>query len=200
MIKNVVFDLGRVLVDFYPLQYLDGLGFDDDQKNKLNEIIFESHDWAEYDRGMHLHNTDIAKKLIKEHPELEKEINLVLQDDWVKMHYLREDVAEYLKNLKLQGINIYILSNLSKDSYDFISTFDFFKYIDGGVFSYEINICKPDEGIYKALLERYNLIPEETAFFDDKLENIEAARKVGIQGIQFVTLGDAKEKLKLLEK
>lgn len=194
MIKNVVFDLGRVLVDFYPLQYLDELGFDEDQKNKLNDIIFESKDWSEYDRGIYLHNTDIAKKLINEHPELEKEINLVLKDDWVKMHYLREDVVEFLKTLKLQGMNTYILSNLSKDSYDFISKLDFFKYVDGGVFSYEINICKPDEGIYKALLERYDLKPEETAFFDDKLENIESAKKLGIQGIQFISLDDVKEK------
>lgn len=197
MIKNVVFDLGRVLVDFYPLSYLDKFEFDDDTKNKLNEIIFESKDWSEYDRGIYLHNTDIAKKLVNEHPEFEKEINFVLQDDWVKMHYLRNDVVEYLKNLKMQGINIYILSNLSKDSYDYISKYDFFKYVDGGVFSYEIKACKPNEIIYKTLLERYNLIPEETAFFDDKLENVETAIKLGIQGIQFLTLEDAKVKLKL---
>lgn len=199
MIKNVVFDLGGVLVDFIPLQYLDRLKFDNATKNKLNEIIFKSKDWNEYDRGIYLHNTDIAEKIIKEHPDLEEEIKLVLQDNWVKMHVLREDTVNYLKQLKLQGMNIYILSNLSKDTYNYVTKFDFFSFIDGGVYSFDVNICKPDEGIYKILLEKYNLHPKETAFFDDRLDNIEAAKNLGIQGIQFTSLDEAKLQLENLK-
>lgn len=192
MIKNIVFDLGRVLVDFYPIPYMEQLGLDDETINKLNEIIFKSQDWVDYDSGILLHNTDIIKKLTKEHPELEGEIKLVLQDDWVKVHRLREDMANYLISLKKQGYNIYILSNISIDSYEFVSKYDFFNYIDGGVYSYEVKVSKPNELIYKTLLQRYNLIPEETIFIDDSLKNIEMAQKIGINAIQHIDIDQTK--------
>ena len=198
MIKNVIFDLGRVLVNFYPLAYLEELGFDENKKNILNNIIFESKEWYEYDRGFYLHNKDIEKKLITDNPKLEKEIKRVLNEDWVKIHTVKEETVEYLKSLKNEGKKIYILSNLSKDSFDFISKLDFFKYVDGGVYSYEIKVCKPDNEIYKTILEKYNLVPEETVFLDDKLENIEAANRFGIHGIQFFSVDDAKKKIKLI--
>jgi len=188
MIKNFVFDLGRVLVDFYPIPYMEQLGLDEETINKLNKIIFQSQDWVDYDSGILLHNTDIIKKLTKEHPELENEIKLVLQDDWVKVHNLREDMADYLISLKKQGYNIYILSNISTDSYEFVSKYDFFNYIDGGVYSYEVKVSKPNELIYKILLQRYNLVPEETIFIDDSLKNIEVAESLGINGIQHIDL------------
>lgn len=193
MVKNVIFDLGNVLLDFDPLSYLENLGFDDILKNKLNKIIFKSNDWIEYDRGIYLHNVDIIKKIAEEYPEYENEINLVLQDDWVKIHTIKKETTTFLKELKAQGMKIYILSNISKDTYEYISNFDFFKYVDGGVYSYEVNICKPDEMIYKILLEKYDLIPEETVFFDDRLDNIESAIKLGIHGITFTTLEEAKK-------
>lgn len=188
MIKNFVFDLGRVLVDFYPIPYMEQLGLDDETINKLKEIIFKSQDWVDYDSGILLHNTDIIQKLAKEHPELEEEIKLVLQDDWVKVHKLREDMADYLISLKKEGYNIYILSNISIDSYEYVSNYDFFNYIDGGVYSYEVKVSKPNELIYKILLQRYNLVPEETIFIDDSLKNIEAAEKLGINGVQHIDL------------
>lgn len=193
MVKNVIFDLGNVLLDFDPLSYLENLGFDDILKNKLNKIIFKSNDWIEYDRGIYLHNVDIIKKIAEEYPEYKNEVNLVLQDDWVKIHTIKEETATFLKELKAKGMKIYILSNISKDTYEYISNFDFFNHVDGGVYSYEVNICKPDKMIYKILLEKYGLIPTETVFFDDRLDNVESAIKLGIHGIRFTTLEEAKK-------
>ena len=183
MIKNIVFDLGRVLVDYNPISYMEQLGLSSEIIDKLSNIIFHSQEWVDYDSGKLLHNTDIANKLVLEHPEVGKEIKLVLKDDWVTIHTLREDMAQFLVSLKERGYNIYILSNLSIDSYGFISQYEFFKYIDGGVYSYEEKVSKPDENIYNALLEKYSLIPEETVFIDDSPKNIEGAIKLGINGI-----------------
>ena len=200
MIKNIIFDLGRVLNNFYPKAYMEQLGLSSDIIEKLYNIIFQSQDWVNYDSGILLHNTDIANKLVSEHPELEKEIKLVLKDDWVKIHTLKEDMAEYLISLKQRGYSIYILSNISIDSYRFVSQCDFFNYIDGGVYSYEVKVSKPDEKIYKTLLERYNLIPEETVFIDDSPKNIEVAVKLGINGIIHIDIDNTKKVLEQLLK
>ena len=73
-----------------------------------------------------------------------------------------------------------------------MSGYDFFTEVDGGVFSYQERVIKPDEKIYHILLDRYALLPEETLFFDDNAENIAAAQRIGIHGILFTTLPEAK--------
>lgn len=93
-----------------------------------------------------------------------------------------------LRNLKSNGYPIYYLSNWSKWSRDALiknGTFDFLKYFDGGIFSCDCGISKPDERIYKKLFEKYNLNPGHTIFFDDRYENISAAINCGMNGILF---------------
>ena len=192
MIKNVVFDLGNVLVDFTPNEYLEALGYTGEIKDTLMKIIFNGNEWREYDRGFYLHNTDLQAKLISDHPEYAKDIQRIIDNDWVKTHILKDDTVEFLKDVKTDGKRVFILSNLSIDSYEFITKMDFFKLVDGGVYSYQIMCCKPDKGIYDELINKYHLIPDETVFFDDRYENIEAANKLGIHGIQFLDISQAK--------
>lgn len=200
MIKNIVFDLGKVLIDFSPLQYLERFKFEQDVKLELLKIIFESKDWNEYDRGVYENIAELAQKLSEQYPRYEKEIKLVMSNDWVKILKVKQDTLEYLKELKIKNFKIYILSNIPEDAYNFISQYDFFQYVNGGVYSYELKICKPDEQIYKILLKKYNLVPEETVFIDDRLENVQSANRLGIHGIQFITLSEAKQKIELLIK
>lgn len=129
---------------------------------------------------------------------MENEIKLVLQKDWVKMNSIKENTVKFLKDLKNQGYKIYILSNISGDSYKFVSQYDFFDFVDGGVYSYELHICKPNKEIYKKLLDKYNLEPKDTIFIDDMLPNIKSANELGINGIQFTTLNEVKQKVKIL--
>ena len=198
MIKNIVFDLGNVLIDYNPLKYLDKFEFDEKTKKSLYKIIFKSNDWIEYDRGIYRYNTDLIKKILEKNSDLENEIKLVLQKDWVKMHTIKSDTVEFLKELKKQGFKIYILSNLSEDTYKFVSQFNFFNFVDGGIYSYELHICKPDKEIYKKLLEKYNLEAKETIFIDDIFDNIKSANELGINAIQFTTLDEVRQKVNLL--
>ncbi len=196
MIKNITFDIGNVLVDFNPIAYLDTFDFYAETKKKLNEIIFESEHWDKYDCGIYETYTDIANKLSIIYPDLAKEIKMVLNRDWVKIHYLKEGTVNLLKTLKKAGYKIYILSNISKDSYSFVSKYDFFKLVDGGVYSYNIRISKPNALIYKRLLDEYNLVPNESVFIDDRKINIEGAEKIGIKGVLFTTLNEVSKNLK----
>ena len=191
MIKNIVFDLGRVLVDFVPDGYLRSLGFGNATVQALQEKVFGPY-WRFYDRGDFASITDLREFLVEKYPEYAVEIHRTLRTDWVRMHTLKPDSAAYLHELKKRGYRIFILSNLAKESYEFVSGYDFFTEVDGGVFSYQERVIKPDEKIYHILLDRYALLPEETLFFDDNAENIAAAQRIGIHGILFTTLPEAK--------
>ena len=187
MIKNVVFDLGRVLVDFDPEGYLHSFGYDEDTVQRLLKVVFGPR-WRFCDRGDYAAVTDLGEELAREFPADADLIRQVLRPDWVKIHTLKEDSTVYLHELKARGYRVYMLSNLAKESYDYIHRYDFFNELDGGVFSYQERVCKPEEKIYRTLLERYALQPEETLFFDDSAENIEAAQRLGIHGIVFTEL------------
>lgn len=194
MIKNIVFDLGNVLVDFNPQAYLKSLGYADTEIQPLIDIIYGDY-WNKYDRGDYKTVVDLRIALCKKYPKYGNDFFKILQPDWVKIHTVREDTAEYLSLLKARGYKIYILSNLAYESYGFIQKLEFFKKTDGGVFSYLERHCKPEEEIYRIFLERYSLNPDETVFLDDKPENIEAAEKFGIHGIVFTDFSSAKKQL-----
>lgn len=199
-IKNIVFDLGNVLVDFDPAAYLQSFGYDASTVTRLLETVFAAA-WPAGDRGDYLTLAQMRDDLVNAYPEDADAIRQVLQPDCVKMHTLRTDVAAFLHTLKTRGYRIYLLSNLAKYSYDFVSQYAFFKDIDGGVFSYQERVCKPQARIYHILLERYALVPQETIFLDDNAANIAAANRCGMHGVLFTTLLCAAEELtKLLQE
>jgi len=100
-----------------------------------------------------------------------------------------------------KSYNIFLLSNTNsihiKDvseraarmGHDFLSLFQI------PFFSYELGYMKPDENFYHEVLKRGNLKAEETVFIDDNFENIESAKKVGIQTIWLNPLGSVLAKL-----
>ena len=187
MIKNVVFDLGRVLVDFDPEGYLHSFGYDEDTVQRLLKVVFGPR-WRFYDRGDYPSVTDLCDDLMRDFPADAERIQLVLHPDWVKIHTLKADSAAYLHELKTRGYRIFMLSNLARESHEFVRGYEFFSELDGGVFSYQEHVIKPDERIYRILLERYALRPDETLFLDDSAENIEAAQRLGMRGIVFTEL------------
>ena len=199
MIKNIVFDLGNVLIDFNPQAYLEGLGYSAEEIPPLMEIIYGDY-WNKYDRGDYKTVADLRIALCKKYPKYGNDFFKILQPDWVNIHRVITDTADYLGELKQRGYKIYILSNLATESYEFVKKLDFFQKIDGGVFSTFENACKPEEKLYRVLLERYNLNADECAFLDDKPENIEVAEKLGINGIVFTDFGTAKQQLEKLLK
>ena len=196
-IKNIVFDLGNVLIDFDPPAYLHKLGFDAAAADALLQTVFTDA-WPKGDAGIYLTVKAMRDDLMKRHPAQKKAIRRVLRPECVRMHTLRHDVAAWLHMLQTQGYRIFLLSNLAQYSYDYVRFYPFFRDLSGGVFSYREHVCKPDEQIYRILLERYGLVPEETVFLDDSAANIAAANRCGIRGILFADYAAAKAQLELL--
>jgi putative hydrolase of the HAD superfamily len=191
MIKNIVFDLGRVMVEFDPLTYIRGFGFPEETNARLYEAVF-GYDLYLHDRGDYETIEDLREAVAAKHPALEAEIRAVLKGDWVKIHYLKKETEAYLRELKARGFGIYILSNLSLESYEFIKQYDFFRLTDGGVFSYQERSNKPEEKIYRALLDRYALNPQETVFIDDNEANVAGAEALGIRTVLFTDIESAR--------
>lgn len=93
-----------------------------------------------------------------------------------------------IQDLKAKGYKVYYLSNWSAWTHDLlreVGKFEFLKYMDGGLFSYDAGYMKPDPEIYKLFIEKYKINPEQAVFFDDKEENVLAAKKLGFQAVQF---------------
>ena len=74
----------------------------------------------------------------------------------------------------------------------------FMPEMDGGVFSYECHLIKPEEPIYREILARYDLVPEKCVFIDDTEANLEAPRRLGIHTIHFVSPEQAERDLDAL--
>ena len=103
---------------------------------------------------------------------------------------------EYIKSLKGKGYRLYLLTNITEDSYNYINNLiDINKVFDGGIYSYQEHLIKPDYKIYNLLIDKFDLNKSETIFFDDKEKNVIAANKVGIKSFIFTNIEDIKNNL-----
>ena len=195
MIKNVIFDIGNVLVSFDPYKYVLKYGYDEETSQEIFKIVFLDKRWPQLDRGTLL-GEDYMKSLIEANPKYEREI-IQTFSNWYDMLKVKEDSVEFLKELKQKGYKIYILSNFAGKEYERLEKEnDFFKLIDGKIISYAVKKIKPEKEIYDLLLNTYNLKAEECVFLDDLQNNIDGAESVGIHGIVFKNLAYAKSELK----
>ena len=184
MIKNIVFDLGNVLVEFKPIDYLLRIGFKPKEAEILSKIVFLNPMWNEFDRGT-ITIEQYSEKLKKENPQYIKEIEKIFDSDWlVNMFIEDKEMSKFLEEMS-HKYNIYVLSNISEYVLNYVKNFGFWNYVTGGTFSYQVKACKPEKEIYEAFLNQNNVIPQECLFIDDKAENIEMAKEIGINGIVF---------------
>lgn len=181
-IKNLVFDVGGILVGYRWEDMFADHGVDEETALKIGKGFFESDNWSLYDSGI-ITTKQLLDGFCEQFPELSEEATWFL-DNAIQMRVKRPRVYEKLNTLKAKGYKIYILSNYSKDLFE-IHTGDlpFRKITDGEMVSYMVGAVKPDRKIYEELINRFELDPVETVFFDDRLDNIEGAKKHGIKGI-----------------
>lgn len=195
MIKNIIFDVGNVLVDFDPEFLLDTLNIDDSVRSVLYSNIFQSPLWNEYDRSTET-VLEIKEHFYKDLPEYRMYIDKIF-DSINCMHKIRTFVMPWLEELKNEGFRLYILSNLAQHTFNKCQDdFHFLNLMDGAVFSFQCHYIKPEDEIYQYLLETYRLVPEECVFIDDRSANINKAREFGIRGILFKNFDDTCAQLK----
>ena len=175
MYKNIIFDLGGVMVDFDPKTYL---------VDRFSQLTFESEEWKLLDAGL-ITRSEANLRMLARAKEYGRtfEVQGVL-DDWMHILRPRRRMQELVRKLKSRGYCVYYLSNIPEDVLDFLTERDLKGLFDGGVASCEVHINKPDPRIYKALLDKYQLKAGESVFIDDRLENVQAAFRLGFAGIQ----------------
>lgn len=186
MIKNVIFDLGKVLIDTNPSEYLRKYGYDEDKYQALLDAILYDSLWSDMDIGKYDSCKDIVEIYVAKHKELEPEIRQFFAEEWMELYAPFKDALAFYNEVYDNGYDIYILTNFSKDGYEVISNkFDFFKKAKGSVVSSYVKMVKPNPEIYKYLLEKYKLNPDECVFIDDSDANIKTANELGIHGIVY---------------
>ncbi|MEZ3422683.1 MAG: HAD family phosphatase [Lachnospiraceae bacterium] len=182
MIKNIIFDVGDVLLEYRWKDMLKDYGLPDDEAYKVGNLMFNDNLWHEFDLA-NMTRDEIVGQYLKNYPDYAEVMQWFMTHGEL-MHVKREDVWEKAQKLKEKGYGIYILSNYSQELFEkHTKDAPFISLADGVVVSYQIHITKPDEKIYRYLLDKYNLKAEECIFFDDREENTEAARKLGIEAI-----------------
>lgn len=195
--KNVIFDVGKVLVEFDWEGYLKGFGFPEEKYEKLADVVFRGDIWNERDRGL-LEEEEYVAQMIAQAPEYEEDIKEIMKRSYEAI-WPMEYAETWAKYLKEKGYHLYILSNYS--TYVLEKTMpdmSFLKYMDGTIFSCYVKQLKPEADIYETLLNRFGLEPSESVFIDDRAENCEAARKLGIHAIQFKSFKQAAAELEKL--
>ena len=199
-IKNVIFDIGNVLVSFDWENHLKNTcgNLGDKALQKINLAAWGDGRWDKLDLGEDPEK--VVGNMVAYAPEYEKEIRLLFANLGNTLSK-RDTSISWIKDLKSRGYKVFYLSNYSHYAMESNrECLDFLPFMDGGVFSCEVHLVKPDRRIYEALAEKYNLIPEECVFIDDLEDNIKAARDFGFKAIQYLSVKQAQEDLnKILE-
>ena len=183
---NFIFDIGNVLVDYKPIEYLENMFSDHSLVEKMNSAIFKSPEWLYMDQGKLSHDEAIDI-FCKRMPEYKYSILQVMQSVNDIFTPIPKTI-ELLPKIKESGHGLYYLSNIHKEIRDFLlENHEYYRLFDGGVFSCDVKSTKPSPKIYRSLIERYWLTPKDCLFFDDMEENVAAAEKEGIKGILFTT-------------
>jgi 2-haloacid dehalogenase len=198
VIKNIIFDLGGVLIDWNP-DYVFKEVFKDDEKLAWFYREICTMDWNE--------NQDAGYPLAK---ATEERIALFPQyEDSIRMYYgrweemLGDAIQDNVKLLKQcidsPALKVLALTNWSAETFPLaLKRFDFLQWFEGIVVSGEEMTRKPFSDIYQTTLKRFDLKPEESLFIDDNKRNIEAAKAIGIQCILFSSPKQLEKELKKL--
>lgn len=182
MIRNVIFDLGNVLISFRPAEFLSEKKYEQEERELILSDIFGSREWLLLDNG------DItaaeAIERISSVSLLKPEIIARIFNTRMEIFSILTHNADLLPELKKMGFKLYFLSNFPGDLFpDVKSKYSFFSLFEGGIISAEARCSKPDHHIYRLLLDTYALKPAECLYIDDLEANVKTAITFGMKGI-----------------
>ncbi len=195
MIRNIIFDIGGVLVDYDWKTYLKSFHFPAEKEETIARATFLGKAWSELDREA-LSIDEITAMMTAAAPQYTEDILTVFHGLRHTIHR-RDYACGLIRSLRERGLKVYYLSNYSSHTLGQTrEALDFLPLMDGGLFSYEVKQVKPEPEIFASLLARYpDILPGESVFFDDSSVNIEAARRLGFHGIVFGELSQAMAEL-----
>ena len=181
--KNIIFDLGGVVVEWNGERVIDSFKGDPSLIMYIKSNGFFKDYWAAFDKGT-LGREELVNKVALLTGIPAEECVAFVEHVKLSLKPIPETEA-LIKELSAQGYKLYCLSNMSIDFYDYLKTREVFRYFDGQVISAIEHMVKPDREIYDLILQRYHLKPEESLFIDDLEANIKAAQALGINTVHF---------------
>ena len=177
--KNVVFDLGRVVFAQDPAKSTAEFK----QFFSYVSLTPMPQFWVDYDMGV-LSIDQVADELAAY-----RGVEPAFAREMIQIAIGKQETiaptAELIADLKQAGYRLYVLSNMSREFIDFLREQEVYANFNGDVVSCEVGVVKPMPEIYDVLLERFSLEPSETIFIDDRRENIDAAEAKGISAFHF---------------
>ena len=185
MIRNLIFDFGKVLID-YDFSLTVNRFFKNTEEGKEFFRIFSEPKFIEKCDLEFEPFDQIMEEAGRQYPQYAEALQLFT------VHYADFVTGEIpgmkalLTRLKSEGFKLYGLTNWCSKIREIMKLYDIFDLLDGSIISAEEHLIKPDPSIYLRLCEKFHLTPSECLFTDDKPENIEGAKTVGMQGIVFV--------------
>lgn len=196
MIKNIIFDMGNVLIYFKPELFLDKAGVTDSEERRiLMRNVYQSVEWAQLDRGV-IDEPEAAELIKRNVPEsLHSKVDSLVTD-WNRPLIPVPGMADLVRELKEAGYGIYLLSNASRRQHDYWPDIPGYDYFDGEMVSAFELVIKPEPEIYDRFLKKFSLSGDECVFIDDSCVNAEAAMHSGISSIVFHDdINELREKL-----
>ena len=187
MIKNIVFDMGKVLVGYDADRVCSHFMDNEEEKKAVCTSVFVSPEWLMLDMGVISEEEALQRMQARLETDHAKEMAALCLAHWHEYNmWPLESMGELVRELKEMGYGIYLCSNASvrllKCYKEVIPAIDCF---DGILFSAEVQCLKPQKEMYGHLFDRFHLKPEECFFVDDLNLNIEGARRCGMEGYCF---------------
>lgn len=175
MIRNIVFDLGNVLLKSSPSIVLENLNIPDEICQNIKNNFFDDLEYI-----------DLGKETIKEHFDnckFDFDINESIREillNYYRYRAFNTEMIELMNKLKRNNYKIFILSNNNKETYEYLKKQTMFECVDGWIISCDFHIVKPNKDLYMKLFRIFNIKPEECFFIDDSEENIETGISMGM--------------------
>lgn len=183
-IRNIIFDLGGVVLDWNPDKILQGFYSDPALEALLKRELFLHPEWQAHDRGT-LRETELIESVHRRTGRPAAEVSALLRVVRESL-VAKPDTVALLRSLHRRGIPLYCLSNMPVSVYAHVRLrHEFWDAFSGIVISGKVKMMKPEREIFEHLLTRFKLDPAHTVFVDDLPVNIEGARAVGLHAIQF---------------
>ena len=198
-IRNVIFDLGGVLLEWNADKILAGLYRDPQLRALIKREVFQHADWLALDKGML--EEEAAVRLFQQRTGRPLAEMNVLMDAVRESLVLMPATFALLEELEKEGMNLYCISNMQTAVFAYLQKrYDFWSKFKGLVISASVKMIKPDAEIFEHLLSLHRLDPSETLFIDDHPPNIEGARQLKLHALLFEGADDCRSRLQQLHR
>jgi HAD superfamily hydrolase (TIGR01509 family) len=197
MVRNVIFDLGGVVLDWNPDRIVAGIVPEPRLQSAYRQSLFGHADWGEFDRGT-VTEAELIERLalrLGRSPEQWQATLDAIRESLVE----KTDTVKLIRALQRRGVSLYCLSNMPVDVYTHLKIqHTFWDAFSGIVISGEVKMMKPEPEVFLHLLTTFGIRAEDSVFIDDLAANVEAARQTGMQAILFKDARQCEEELAAL--